>query len=91
VLIEAQASGLPAVATTVGGVPELVDEAAGLLVPPADTPALAAAIRDALEREFDPSALAARARARYGYDAISARWTAIYERLLAHPGPAKPS
>jgi L-malate glycosyltransferase len=83
VLIEAQASGLPAVATRVGGVPELVDDAAGVLVPPADPSALAAAIREALSRNFDPPALAARARDRYGYDAISTRWTAIYERLVA--------
>ncbi|HEX2160341.1 MAG TPA: glycosyltransferase [Thermoleophilaceae bacterium] len=83
VLIEAQASGLPAVATSIGGVPELVDDQAGLLVPPADPAALAAAIRAASERDFDPLALATRARDRYGYDAICARWTAIYERLLA--------
>ncbi len=83
VLIEAQASGLPAVTTRVGGVPELVDDAAGEIVPPADPPALAAAIRTALARDFDGPALAARARDRYGYDAIRDRWTAIYERLLA--------
>jgi glycosyltransferase involved in cell wall biosynthesis len=82
VLIEAQASGLPAVATRVGGVPELVDDAAGLLAPPADPPALAAAIRDALSRQYDPAALAARARARFGYDAIGERWSGIYERLV---------
>jgi glycosyltransferase involved in cell wall biosynthesis len=76
------ASGLPAVATDVGGVSELVDEAVGALVPPADPPALAAAIRNALARDFDGPALAARARDRYGYDAIRDRWTAIYERLL---------
>ncbi len=85
VLIEAQASGLPAVATRVGGVPELVDAAAGTLVPAGDSSALAAAIGDTLERSagFDPAALAARARERYGYDAICARWTAIYARLRA--------
>jgi glycosyltransferase involved in cell wall biosynthesis len=81
VLIEAQASGLPAVATRVGGVPELVDDAAGVLAPPADPLALAAAVRAVLARDFDPPALAARARDRYGYDAIAARWTAIYARL----------
>jgi L-malate glycosyltransferase len=86
VLIEAQASGLPAVATRVGGVSELVDDAAGILVPPADPAALAAAIRAALARDFDPPALAARARDRYGYDAIAARWTAIYERLASRAG-----
>ncbi len=83
VLIEAQASGLPAVASDVGGVSELVDEAAGALVPAADPAALAAAIRATLARDFDSAALADRARARYGYDAIAALWTAIYERLLA--------
>jgi glycosyltransferase involved in cell wall biosynthesis len=82
VLIEAQASGLPAVAADVGGVSELVDDAAGTLVPPADPAALAAAIRATLARDFDPAALAARARDRYGYDAIADRWSAIYERLL---------
>jgi glycosyltransferase involved in cell wall biosynthesis len=83
VLIEAQASGLPAVATRVGGTPELVDAAGGTLVPPADTGTLVAAIRDTLARrtDFDPAALSGRARERYGYDAICARWTSIYERL----------
>lgn len=83
VLIEAQASGLPAVATRVGGVPELVDDDAGTLVDPADAPALAAAIRATLERRsrFDPDTLAERARTRYGYEAICARWTEIYARL----------
>ena len=83
VLIEAQASGLPAVATRVGGVPELVDDDAGTLVDPADAAALAEAIRATLDRlaAFDPGALAARAHARYGYDAICARWSEIYARL----------
>jgi len=84
VLIEAQASGLPAVATDVGGVSELVDAAAGVLVPPADASALAAAIGATLDRlsDFDSADLARRAHERYGYDAICARWTAIYARLL---------
>ncbi len=83
VLIEAQASGLPAVATTVGGVPELVDDAAGELVAPGDPEALAAAIRRALDARdrFDPAALHARAEQRYGYTAICARWTDLYRSL----------
>jgi glycosyltransferase involved in cell wall biosynthesis len=84
VLIEAQASGLPAVATDVGGVSELVDAEAGVLVTTADAPALAVAIASTLDRldEFDPAALAQRARNRYSYEAICDRWTAIYRRLL---------
>jgi glycosyltransferase involved in cell wall biosynthesis len=83
VLIEAQASGLPAVASSVGGVPELVDAEAGMLVEPGDPTALAAAIREALASRdrFDPAALARRAADRYGYAAICARWTELYATL----------
>jgi colanic acid/amylovoran biosynthesis glycosyltransferase len=45
-LMEAMAYGVPTVATSTGGLPELLGERAGLLVPPADAEALA----DALER-----------------------------------------
>lgn len=65
-LMEAAACGVPAVATAVGGVAELVDDGiTGLLVPPGDVGALAAALRrlmadPALRRSMS---LAARARA----------------------------
>lgn len=56
-LLESMAAGAPVVATRVGGTPEaLVDGDSGLLVPPADVPALAAAIR----RLLDDPALARR-------------------------------
>ncbi|WP_412851823.1 glycosyltransferase family 4 protein [Ectothiorhodospira shaposhnikovii] len=45
VIIEAGATGLPVVATEVGGIPEIINDADfGLLVPPGDTRALADAI-----------------------------------------------
>ncbi|HYS04808.1 MAG TPA: glycosyltransferase family 4 protein [Candidatus Dormibacteraeota bacterium] len=48
-LMEAMASGLPAVATAVGGIPELVvPGVTGRLVPPGDVPALTAALEGLL-------------------------------------------
>ena len=91
VLVEAQASGLPAVATRVGGVPELVDERAGELVEAGDAAALAEAISRVLQERdrFDPAALAARAAERYGFESIVDRWTAIYERLRRSAGTTR--
>ena len=86
VLIEAMASGLPAVATRVGGVPEMLGDEDGVLVDPENPVALAAAIRSAAQRRFDPAAMAARARDRYSYAAVCGRWSEIYAELPSRRG-----
>jgi glycosyltransferase involved in cell wall biosynthesis len=86
VLIEAMASGLPFVATTVGGVQGLADAGGGWLCPPGDPRALAAAIRTARSQRVDPEPLAATARRRFGYEAITSVWTQIYEGLPSRAG-----
>jgi len=83
VVLEAMASGLPVVATTVGGVPEIVDEQLGRLVAPGDVEALAAAIETVASASFDPVALARRAEAAYGMAHLGGVWDAIYDELLA--------
>lgn len=82
VLIEAMASGVPSVATRVGGVPEVLTDDAGELVAPRDADALAEGIQRALGRKFDGEALAREARERYGYAVFAERWTRVYEELL---------
>jgi len=64
-VIEAQAAGVPVVATPVGGIRETVVEGeTGLLVPTGDPPALAAAIRRLLEDRNAAQAIAAEAKRR---------------------------
>ena len=57
VIIEALASGRPVVATNVGGIPELMDDSDGRLVPARDADALKAALDQVLSQTWDPSAI----------------------------------
>jgi glycosyltransferase involved in cell wall biosynthesis len=86
VLIEAMASGLPVVATRVGGVPEVLPPVAGELVAPRDPAAMARAIEVGLDRVFDAAELRALAERRYGYAVFGERWTAVYRELLSRRG-----
>ena len=58
VIVEALACGRPVVATTAGGIPELVDHACGILVPPRDATRLRQALDQALSKTWDPAAIA---------------------------------
>jgi len=79
-LVEAQACGLPVVASRFGGFPEVIDEGhTGLLVPPRDPTALAAAVRTLLN---DPERRRAMAAAAPGWAAQFA-WCAVADRVEA--------
>lgn len=64
VVLEAAAAGLPLIATDVGGIPEIVADTGMRLVPPGDSAALAAAMRDVLADPTGAAATAAKLRAR---------------------------
>ena len=87
-LVEAMAAGLPVIATTVGGIPEIVEHGkTGLLVAPGDPHALAEQIeillKDAAERKRLGLAGWARVRQDFSQESMVSAVEAIYERLLA--------
>ena len=87
VLLEATSTGLPVVATRVGGIAEIVDESNGELVEPGSMEALAAGVRRVLDARgtYDPRAMHLTATHRYGYEAVARAWTDVYERAtLVH-------
>lgn len=94
VLVEAQASGLPAVATRVGGVPELLPgtDARGRLVPPRDEAALAAALTELLSQPRPAgAALHAAAERQFSYQAVGGQFAALYRRVIGLPAAAAAS
>jgi glycosyltransferase involved in cell wall biosynthesis len=64
--LAAMAVGVPVVATQVGGLVDLLGSGAGTLVPPADPPALARAVRRVLTDQDHRQALTAQARREVG-------------------------
>jgi len=86
-LLEAMAAEVPIVATTVGGVPDVIGIDEGLLIPPEDPVALATGIRAILENASVARARAIRARLRVARDFAATPWierhVEFYNTVLA--------
>ena len=87
VLLAAYAAGRPVVATSTGGLPEVVEHGrSGLVVPPRDPEALASALVDLLEDLPRAVAMGKRAlelgRTRYSWDGIAEQTANLYRAIL---------
>ena len=81
---EALCSGVPVLATRCGGPEEFIDEDCGMLLPSRNVDAMARGLEAMLRRlpDFDRPAMARRASARFGYDAVGATLLSLYRETL---------
>lgn len=90
VLLEALACGTPVVASRVDGIPEVITEDVGTLVPPADPQALSAAVLSILDQPRRWAEMSRNARERavrhYDWDHLAAQYIAIYESMRGSRG-----
>ena len=85
-LLEAMLAGKPIVSSAVGGIPDVLADGAGKLVPPGDDAALAAALGELLERPAERRAMAAEAYRRADQSYRREHMVDAYLALYHRPG-----
>jgi teichuronic acid biosynthesis glycosyltransferase TuaC len=81
VVLEALACGRPVVATEVGGIPEIMSDGCGKLVPPRNSAALADALGLVLDKVWDLAAISACGSR--SWDTVAAELLEIFEAIVS--------
>jgi glycosyltransferase involved in cell wall biosynthesis len=86
VIIEAMASGLPIVATDVGGIPELVHNGLGVLVPPKDSLQLSQTLHFIMNHldMYQKEHIASQARKCFSYSKVGFILDKLYRKIIFH-------
>jgi glycosyltransferase involved in cell wall biosynthesis len=79
VVLEALACGRPVVATRVGGIPEIMSDACGRLIPPRDAAALSQALDEVLATSWDGPAISAHWSR--SWDTVASELLSIFESV----------
>ncbi|HTX74960.1 MAG TPA: glycosyltransferase [Terracidiphilus sp.] len=80
VVLEALACGRPVVATQVGGIPEIMNNNYGRLVPPRDASALARALAEVLDQTWDEASISASCGR--SWNTVAAELVEVFESTL---------
>ena len=93
VLLESAAAGVPAVASAVGGIPDIIEhEKSGLLVPPGDSDALADALVRLTSNPKVSKQLGEAAKSfvkqNFSWDVVARKFDCLYKRLAQKPDKA---
>ena len=75
--------GLPIIASRVGGIPEMVDDESGILVPTRDEKALAEAMDEILGNldKYDSGQIRKKGE-QYSFETVGKHFKAVYESVL---------
>ena len=81
VVLEALACGRPVVATNVGGIPEIMDDECGCLVPPREPAKLARALGSVLDKTWDATAISAHSSR--SWETVAAELLEVLESVVS--------